>query len=204
MVRAHSPTTECVFQVFGLCFSNKVDLGLLVTILIFLAGNVINSIVDRSKRRQQFNDEQRKESHARKRYLFALREEISLNIASLDKSIKGWPARQQISDFLRADRKNRILITLTFYSTIYSTRGEVLQDLPEILINNIVDFYGKLNELTVDASAIEFRAFETISDGGREDMFYSLRAAQEIALQQGKSIKDSISLHLADLAKQQP
>jgi hypothetical protein len=63
----------------------------------------------------------------------ALKEEVMLNVKKLNKAITLFPKIDDIDTFLRADKKNRPLITFTYYATVFKTRTEVLQDLNEEL-----------------------------------------------------------------------
>jgi hypothetical protein len=74
-----SDASTC-YPFMGLCFSNKIDLALIGTILIFLAGIFYNS--SRIKKQQR---------EARNRYLLAIKEEIALNIKGLRVTISHFP-----------------------------------------------------------------------------------------------------------------
>lgn len=157
------PDVSSCYPLMGVCFSNKIDLALIATILIFMLGIFYNS-----------HREREKQHDARKRYLLGLKEEIALNIRNLQSTIAAFPPKAKINAFLKAEKKNRPLMTFSYYSIIYRNRTDVLQDLPDILIRDIVDFYGKLESLAVNVSSIEGKAFETISGEGREYAFQSL------------------------------
>jgi hypothetical protein len=143
-----------------LCLSNKIDVALIITILIFLAGIILNSQRDRKLHKAMLEEEAQKQIAIRKRYLVAMKEEIELNIGSLTKILSYWPQRPLICQFLGERKKNRPVVTFSHSSAIFKNRLEVLQDLPDVLINNIVDFYGKLDALTADVAAIEAKGFE--------------------------------------------
>jgi hypothetical protein len=167
------------------CFSGKIDLGLIITVLLFFLGFAINKrITDSAQLR------------TRRKYLLALKEEIGLNVASLEKSTRIFPPQPNISQFLRQSKDNVPWITFSFYSVIFRNRTEVLQDLDSLLINNIVDFYGKLDEIDIDIRALSNQSFKTISDEGRECAFLDIEKSQHIAFQQGKSVRDAITLLL--------
>jgi len=165
----------------GLCFSNKVDSALIATIIIAGLTFLYNSYRER-----------RIEREVRKRYLLALKEEIDLNINGLEKFV--FPPMPRLREYLRADRKNRPLITFHYSSIIFSNRTEILQDLPDALINSIVDFYGKLESIRGNVAAIDKDAFETISDDGREAAISSLVILGRLALQHGQSLITQIRL----------
>jgi hypothetical protein len=172
------------YPIMGWCFSNRIDLALIVTILIFMLGIFYNSYRKREK-----------QSHVRQRYLFALKAEIALNISGLQSTIAAFPSPDIFRQFLRADPKNRPFITLS-YSVIFRNRTEILQDLPDLLINNIVEFYGKLESLALNVVSIEEKAFERISDDGREAVLQYILEIMKSATQQGDSILIAIELHL--------
>ena len=127
--------------------------------------------------------------------MFALREEIELNMEGLKALIDGFPPRDHISQFLRRDRENRPLITLA-YSVIFRNRTEVLQDLEGIMIKNIVKFYGILESTALAIAAMESKAFETISVEGREQAIQFILERLKIAVQLGESILSVIPLQL--------
>jgi hypothetical protein len=177
---------EACYSLWGLCISTKIDVGLFVTLGLFLAGIVTNSYVERRKKRE-----------ARVSYIKALAEEIKLNVRSLEKAQNGFPALHEINRFMQADVKNRPYLTFSYFSVIYRSRTEVLQDLPDILIKNIVEFYGKLEDLSVDVTAIDKDAFIRISQYGREGAIADLFSDVRVVLQLGLSISDSIELLLS-------
>jgi hypothetical protein len=179
--------TDTCSAVAGLCFSHKVDIALIVTVLLFALGYVISSWLDAKKKKA-----------TRRQYLVALREEISLNIFLLDKSIRAFPAKEAISELLARAEGNRPLITFSYPSIVFRSRTEVLQDLPDTLIKNIVDFYGKLDQIAVDVGGISYPAFPTISLKGREEFIFDIHVQEQIALQQGRVILDAITLHIKD------
>jgi hypothetical protein len=72
-------STTC-YPLVGFCFSNKFDLALIVSVLLFLLGNFYNSHRERKKQRE-----------TRKRYLFALKSEIAFNSEGLQKTISAFP-----------------------------------------------------------------------------------------------------------------
>jgi hypothetical protein len=198
--RGTAMATDACYPFLGMCFSTKIDLGLIVSVAIFIAGLYVSRRTENRIRKAELDDREKKEFKARRRYLLALREEIGLNIESLDKSVNIFPPKDKLYPFMRKDKNNRPLITFTFYSVIFKTRTEILQDLPDTLIKNIVDFYGKLDEIEIDIASIGSDAFVVISDDGREATLDAILTQQKIALQQGKGIRDSISLHLNDTA----
>lgn len=106
--------------------------------------------------------------------------------------IAHFPPREGIKALLEADKKNRHLITFNYYSVIFRNRTEVLQDLPDKLINNIIEFYGTLEALVVDVASLEGKAFETISPAGRENLVLSILEDQKVALKEGQSLLSSI------------
>jgi hypothetical protein len=181
-----------------LCLSNKIDVALIITILIFLAGIILNSQRDRKLHKAMLEEEAQKQIAIRKRYLVAMKEEIELNIGSLTKILSYWPQRPLICQFLGERKKNRPVVTFSHSSAIFKNRLEVLQDLPDVLINNIVDFYGKLDALTADVAAIEAKGFETISNDGREGIILDIIEEQKILKQQGTSLLTAIKLRLLE------
>lgn len=173
---------------------NKDTVAIIVTIVLFFLGIIINSSVDRRKRAQQILDEDKKQRLVRKRYLMALREEIAINVKALDKSISMTQQLDKVDEFLKADKKNRPLITYAYFSTVYASRTDVLQDLDEKIINGIVDFYGKLAELKTDIDGLESKAFEAISDGGRSNCLRLISEESKTAKQQGDDLIKLIAL----------
>ena len=185
---------DTCYPIGFLCLSNKIDVALIITILFFLAGILLNSKRDRKlhktaleeeaqKQTKIREEEAQKQAEIRKRY----QEEMTLN---------SFPNRAKLCELLRADKKNRPLITFNYYSVIYRNRLEVLQDLPDLLINNIVDFYGKLDILAVNIDAIGEIAFETISEDGRETLILHILEQLKLAHQQGESVLTPIELQL--------
>jgi len=158
-------------------------LGLMVTIAIFLGGIFWNLTTDRQKQKA-----------ARKRYLLALGEEITLNVGKLNKIITHFPNIDEIDARLKADSKleapknYRPLLTFNYNSIVFETRTEVLQDLEKELISSIVDFYGKLSEVATDVAAIESKAYETISDASRRKLFEVILEEHKLAEQHGKDV----------------
>ncbi|RTL81883.1 MAG: hypothetical protein EKK29_17165 [Hyphomicrobiales bacterium] len=178
---------------FGL---DKDTVAIIVTIVLFFLGILINAHIDRGKRDKEIKDEDEKQRNVRKRYLMALREEIAINVKALDKSISMTQQLDKVEEFLRASKANRPLITYTYFSTVFSSRTDVLQDLDEKIINGIVDFYGKLSELKTDIDGLESKAFEAISDGGRSSCLRCISEESKMAKQQGDDIIRLISLVL--------
>jgi hypothetical protein len=160
-------------------------IGVIVTILIFLVGIIINSKLDRDKQKR-----------ARRSYLIALKEEIAINIKSLDKSINMFPDSVRLNAFLDASTTNRPIMTFTFHNTVFSTRTEVLQDLEDKVINGIVDFYGRLSELKTDVSAIENKSFETISKPARQQCFQVIFEEHRSSKDKGEAVIALISVAL--------
>lgn len=175
---------EC-FLFYGICLSKKIDFGLFLTVALFLAGLLINSYIGRKKAR-----------HARKSFIKALSEEIKLNVASLQKADSGLPSNPDINKFMALDKLNRPFLTFSYFSVIYRARTEILQDLPDILVRNIVDFYGKLDDLAIDVASVDKDSFIRISQKSREEVIYDIVSQLKIVLQQGQSISDSIELQL--------
>jgi hypothetical protein len=86
---------------------------------------------------------------------------------------------------------------MTFgYSVIFRNRTEVLQDVTDLLIKNIIEFYGRLESIGVAISAIEGKAWETISYEGRGALLEYIIAEQKIAAQLGETIHTAIALEL--------
>ena len=74
------PDAGTCYPLMGLCFSNKIDTALIATILIFMLGILYNSHIERKR-----------QSDVRKRYLLAIKEEISLNNGGLRSTISAFP-----------------------------------------------------------------------------------------------------------------
>lgn len=175
---------EC-YPFLGMCISSKIDLGLFVTLALFLAGLLINSYIERKKKRQ-----------ARKSFIKALAEEIKLNVRSLERAANGIPSSFEINQFMALNKRNRPFLTFSYFSVIYNSRTEVLQDLPDVMIKNIVEFYGKLADLAIDVSAVDKESFTRISQQGREEVMFDIVADIRVVLQLGLAISDSIELQL--------
>ena len=92
-------------------------LGLMVTIAIFLGGIFWNLTRERQKQKA-----------ARKRYLLALGEEITLNVGKLNRLITHFPNIDDIDARLKADRKleaptnYRPLLTFNYNAIVFETR----------------------------------------------------------------------------------
>lgn len=179
-------------------FLNKDSIANILTILVFLGGIIWNSHKDRAQRNQAIKDEATKQKKMRMRYLMALKEEIKINVKGVDKLISMSPATDKINAFLREDKQNRVIITYSYFSTVFSTRTEVLQDLEEKIINGIVDFYGKLDELKVDVDAVESKAFITISHESRAKCFQQILEEAKLVQQQGSELIRLIEIVLDD------
>jgi hypothetical protein len=153
----------------------------------------------------------------RKKYLFALLQEIDLNIERLREIHGKMPTRAALEEFLKAPviriptpRKvwvrprhpkiervvNRPLITFDYDCIIFMSNTEVLQDLEDLLIKSIIQFYGRLETLKSDVGSIENKAFVTISLGGRNDLFIHLKSLMENGITLGENARNGIALYL--------
>jgi hypothetical protein len=177
--------TEACFSLGPVCFSPKIDAGLLLTVVLFFAGYFITSWIERRKRRV-----------ARRSFIKALAEEIKLNVKSLEKATTGFPSGHDINVFMALDPNNRPYVTFSYFSVIYSSHTEILQDLPDIMIRNIVEFYGNLANVAIDVAAIDKDSFSRISQRGREECLSDIMTELQVVLQLGRSISDAIDLQL--------
>ena len=168
---------------------HEVDIGTIVTILIFVIGYFVNAQIDRNKSTRDRNNDLAKQKQTRFRYLAALREEVAINLDSLQKSIDAFPGADQVRTFVTANRLNRPVITFNYYSLVLKTKTEILQELPDTLLRSLIEFYGKLEEIGLDAAAIAGPAYPTISDDGRVSLVIELLRQQQVAFTQGTNVK---------------
>jgi hypothetical protein len=162
---------------------DKDTVAIVVTIVIFILGLLFGRW-----------DERRKQKEMRRRYLMALKEEITINVRFLEKCVQMACNLNGIDEFLRKDKGNRPIITYVYFSTVFSSRTEVLQDLNEEVINKIVDFYGKLAELKADIEGVESKAFEVISDEGRRKCIDVIVEESKLAKLQGSELTNLIGV----------
>ena len=173
------------WSLFGLCVERKVNPSLFLTLLTFSAAYLIAEYVKWRERRRIV-----------RKFLIALVQEIKLNVLILEEGIRDFPAQHELADFLAKAKTNRPYVTYDYLSTIFRSRTEVIQDLEDIFIKNLIDFYGSLERLAGNSNSIERKSFETISDIGRDNVFLDLRRALETTLVKGRSIDDAITLKL--------
>ncbi len=173
------------WELFGLCVERKINLSLFLTLLTFTSAYVVAEIVKWHERRRVV-----------RKFLIALVQEIKLNVRILEEGGRSFPSHADLSRFLAAAPGNRPHITYSFLATIFRSRTEVIQELEDIFVRNLIDFYGSLETLAANAAAIERKSFDTISAEGRESIFLDLRQSVETTLVKGRSIDDAITLKL--------
>lgn len=173
------------WSLFGLCVERKVNLSLFLTLLTFGSAYLIAEYVKWRERRRIV-----------RKFLIALVQEIKLNVVILQEGIRDFPEQHDLSDFLAKSPTNRPFVTYNYLSTIFRSRTEVIQDLEDIFIRNLIDFYGSLERVSGNSNAIERKSFETISSIGRDNVFLDLRRDLETTLVKGRSIDDAITLKL--------
>src|ERR1700732_3436126 len=138
-------------------FDNKINLGTLIPLALFVAGYFVKWWLAAAAEHRQ-----------RRRFYAAIYTEVQLNTMKLERDASSVPPIQ-VGNALLAKKATYRPHVLSFISSdIYKSNLAMLPELPEILVKSLISFYGNLETILVITKSFENKSFETISVASRQ------------------------------------
>src|SRR4051795_2284644 len=120
----------------------------LIALCLFVAGYFVKWCLDAwEQRRRRLN------------FYRAIATEIRLNVDALDRAVSSLPPTSTFRAFVGADPENRPHIISTYMCSIYQSNTGELNQLPQIVTRNIIEFYGMLEFLGEYVRSFDRRSF---------------------------------------------
>ncbi|SIQ92643.1 hypothetical protein SAMN05880590_10915 [Rhizobium sp. RU35A] len=163
-------------------FDNVVNIAAIIALVTFFLKYVIDGYIGR-----------RRNIRERRKMILALYTEVKLNVDNLRED-GGQIDFHDIAGFLAASPQNAPHIVVFYYSDIYKSKFNTLSDLPDVLIKNIVQFYGELEYIGLLAASLTKPSFQVVSQRAREATIMELQKALAEALSGGTKLLGAFDL----------
>lgn len=164
-------------------FDNVISTGALVAIATFLLKYIVDGVLVYRNGRI-----------VRKKLLLALHTEVHLNVKNLEEGIRAFPSLPAIFEHLRKTPQSYPHFIFKFSSDIYKSRTTLIAELPDIMVKNIIEFYGSLEYIDLAIKSLDRRSYETISAAGRDGIIMEIQRSLELASSSGDKLLDAFNL----------
>ena len=164
-------------------YDNVVGISAIIAAATFVLKYIIDSII--SARRARIE---------REKLMLALYTEVSLNVRVLAEGTRTMPSFHDISAFMAESPAKIPHFTYKYYNDIYKSRSSLVVDLPDLMIKNIISFYGSLEYIQNLIAGLEKKSFQTISQKGRESLMIEFSSSLGEARSSGEKLMDAFRL----------
>lgn len=172
-------------------FDPKVDLGLIVSVVIFIAGYVLTQWLKRID-----------QNHNRRKLLLALHIEIEKNVGLLRDAIAAYPGHHELSRFMKDHGGRPPHFIFSYVGDIYRTNLDLLTAMEPAVIRTTISFYGNLEYIRAIIESVRLESFTIISDQGRENCLTVLKETLERSEEKGNNLLSALSLLLPEMSPQ--